>query len=923
MRTPMADRELLARDEKFMAFSTSFCRWAAAFAFVVGAVTLVGWFFDIRLLLWTSPGQIVMKANAALAFVLSGISLWLIAGENATGAARQVAAACALAAALLGVLTLCEHATGWNLGIDQLLVAEPPGAVKTVSPGRMAPNAALIFALLGTSMFLLCLRRGYWAVSIMAFVGGAVGLLAVLGYTYATEPATGLIVYTHIALQTALAITVLATGVLLATRGRGLMEPLSRDSVGSVMARRLVPAVVAVPLLLEWLRHRGEHERFFNDEFGIALMVVSSMAVLTLVVWRSAVVLNRIDLERNRALASLSAEERFRKTLEDSILTGIVVTDTRRRIIHVNPAFCRIVGREKEELVGATPPYPFQHPEDRGIIPTITAAIRGNRLPTEGLELRLVRPGGETVDVAVLLSPLRDARGTLVGALGALTDITDRKRQERELARATEVLETIFSNVQFMVVYLDARFNFIRVNPSYAEACGHPPDFFPGRNHFDLYPNAENEAIFRRAVATGEPFAVFAKPFEFPDRAERRVTYWDWNLQPVKEADGTVSGLIFCLRDVTENVRAQSRLRESEQRLEASVDAAELGLWDWNAGSASVVCNEKWARRLGYFPEETEPGFASWEELIHPEDLPGALAEFNNHLEGRTPFYEAEFRMRANSGEWRRIYSRGMVFERDGEGAPLRATGIHQDVTRSRELEQAALQHEKMAILGQLAAGIAHEIRNPLSGLNIYLAAAETLSGDLEFPDPASRQRLQRALGTARSASVKIEGVIRRVMDFVKPVLTRPGLIQVNEVVAEAVEMAATTVRKSGVRLATTLAEALPPCRADFRLLEQLLLNLITNAVQSLEAKPGDKTIEIATGMDKGRIAITVGDSGPGVPEHLREKIFEPFFTTKSSGTGLGLSISRRIVAEHGGAIEVGTSRLGGAEFRILFPVGN
>jgi len=288
-----------------------------------------------------------------------------------------------------------------------------------------------------------------------------------------------------------------------------------------------------------------------------------------------------------------------------------------------------------------------------------------------------------------------------------------------------------------------------------------------------------------------------------------------------------------------------------------------------------------------------------------------------------SPFYEAEFRMRANSGEWRWIYSRGKVFERDGGGAPLRATGVHQDVTSARELEQSARQHEKMAILGQLAAGIAHEIRNPLSGLNIYLAAAETLSADVDFTDPASRVRLQRALGTARSASVKIEGVIRRVMDFVKPVLTRPGLIQVNEVVTESVEMAAVTVRKGGVRLATTLAEGLPPCRADFRLIEQLLLNLVTNAVQSLDGTSGDRTIEIATGMTGGRIAITIGDSGPGIPEGLREKIFEPFFTTKGSGTGLGLSISRRIVAEHGGVIEVGTSRLGGAEFRILLPVGS
>ncbi len=800
MSTSATVPDRATRGENFRGFCAAFSRGAGAFVVVVGGLTLLGWIFDIKPLLWTSPNRVVMKANAALAFVLSGMSLWLIARENAGPAARGIAVACALVVALLGCLTLCEYAAGWNLGIDQLLATEVPGAVKTSSPGRMAPNAALNFALLGTCLFLISLRRNFWLVSVMAFVAGSVGLLALLGYAYSDELSTGIAAYSHIAFRTALAFTVLATGILLAIKDRGLMEPLVRDDAGGAMARRLLPAVLLVPLLLEWLRHFGEHLRLFGDEFGVAIMVVASMAVLTLVVWRSAAVLNQADRERKRALDAL-------------------------------------------------------------------------------------------------------------------------KTRERELARTTEVLETIFSNVQFMTVYLDSRFNFIRVNPAYAESCGYPPEYFPGRNHFDMYPNAENEAIFRRAVETGEPFSVVAKPFEFPDHPERGVTYWDWNLQPVKDPDGTVSGLIFCLRDVTGQVRGQSRLRESEQRLQASIEAAELGLWDWDAGSGSVVCDARWIRRLGYSPPDFEPGAASWERLLHPDDLDRAVATLGDHLDGRTPFLEAEFRMRAKSGEWRRIYCRGRVFERDKDDRPVRATGIHQDVTRTRELELAGVQQEKMVILGQLAAGIAHEIRNPLSGLNIYLAAAETLSGNVEVADQAALERLQRALGTARSASVKIEGVIRRVMDFVKPTLSRRDLVNVNNVVTESLEMAAATLRKGGVRVATTLADGLPSCRADFRLIEQLLLNLITNAVQSMEAQERDKAIEIATGTEGRRVVLTVADSGPGVPDGLQEKIFEPFFTTKGSGTGLGLSISRRIVTEHGGSLEVGTSRLGGAEFRILLPV--
>ncbi|MGE5190025.1 MAG: PAS domain-containing protein [Gemmatimonadota bacterium] len=786
------------RDERFLASSGSFSRGAGIFVFLVGGLSLLGWFFNIPLLLWTSPNQIVMKANAALAFLLSGISLWLIAGER-EGRGRRLAGACALLAALLGVLSLIEYAAGWDLGIDQLLVREMPGAVKTSSPGRMAPNAALDFALLGTALFALSRRRGHWPASVMAFVAGTVGLLGMLGHIYADEPAPHFVAHTHIAFQTALALTVLAAGVLLAMKDRGLLGPVAQVGIGSDVARRLLPAVLLVPLLLEWLRHEGELFGLFGDEFGVAVMVVASMAILTLVVQRGADALNRTDLGRKRAVASLAA-------------------------------------------------------------------------------------------------------------------------RERELARTTEVLETVFSNVQFMIVYLDSRFNFIRVNPAYAAACGYSPGFFTGKNHFALYPHEENEAIFRRAVETGEPFSVLAKPFEFPDHPEWGVTYWDWSLQPVKDADGTVTGLIFALRDVTQRVRSESRLRESEQRLEMAIEVADLGLWDWSVPTGRAVVNERWARMLGYSPGEIEASFDTWQRLVHPDDLPGVLALLDDQLEGRSPFFEAEYRMRAKTGEWRWVYSRGRVVERDGEGRPLRAAGIQQDITKARELEQAVLRQEKMAVLGQLAAGIAHEIRNPLSGLNIYLAAAETLSAAAELPDPEARERLARALATARSASVKIEGVIRRVMDFVKPSPSRRGLVKLNEVVAESVDMAAVTLRKSGVRLTTALGEGLPDCRADSRLIEQLLLNLITNAAQALESQEGDKTVEIATGTEGGNVFIAVGDSGPGVPAEVREKIFEPFFTTKSTGTGLGLSITRRIVMEHGGSLEVGTSRLGGAEFRVVLP---
>jgi len=128
-------------------------------------------------------------------------------------------------------------------------------------------------------------------------------------------------------------------------------------------------------------------------------------------------------------------------------------------------------------------------------------------------------------------------------------------------------------------------------------------------------------------------------------------------------------------------------------------------------------------------------------------------------------------------------------------------------------------------------------------------------------------------------------------------------------------------LRKSGIAIEKALAEDLPPCRADPRLIEQVILNLITNAAEAMEGMQKAKKIEITSSIEHVRVLVTVSDSGPGVPLNLREEIFDPFCTTKNGSTGLGLSLSHRIITDHGGSLRVGASVLGGAEFIIELPV--
>jgi len=139
----------------------------------------------------------------------------------------------------------------------------------------------------------------------------------------------------------------------------------------------------------------------------------------------------------------------------------------------------------------------------------------------------------------------------------AIEDVTARRRAEADLRESHELLARIFDNTHMLLAYLDAEMNFVRVNRAYAEAGGHEPAYFIGKNHFDLYPHEENEAIFRDVVRTGTPYVTFEKPFVYPDQPGKGVTYWDWSLLPVHDADGRVGGLILCLVDVTERKRLE------------------------------------------------------------------------------------------------------------------------------------------------------------------------------------------------------------------------------------------------------------------------------------------------------------------------------------------------------------------------------
>jgi signal transduction histidine kinase len=163
--------------------------------------------------------------------------------------------------------------------------------------------------------------------------------------------------------------------------------------------------------------------------------------------------------------------------------------------------------------------------------------------------------------------------------------------------------------------------------------------------------------------------------------------------------------------------------------------------------------------------------------------------------------------------------------------------------------------------------------------------------------------------------------VIKRVLDFSRPAAPRMALVDINQCLNNVINLTALTMRKAGIRISTSLSDNLPRCHGDMALMEQVFLNLTQNAARALKTVTGAKQIAISSYTVDNQIHIAVSDSGPGVPDELKDKIFDPFFTTNADGSGIGLSIAQRIVTDHNGSLTVTSGKLGGAHFTVSLPI--
>ena len=379
----------------------------------------------------------------------------------------------------------------------------------------------------------------------------------------------------------------------------------------------------------------------------------------------------------------------------------------------------------------------------------------------------------------------------------------------------------------------------------------------------------------------------------------------------VRDADGAPLNFVVQVVDVTDRNRAEELWRFG---LENAGDV----VWDWDIPSRGIVFSGKAQQLLGSAAGQAPDTVAGWRALIHPDDVIETKKKTKLLLEVPGYSYASEYRIRCADGTYKWVLSRGLVMSRDRDDNPIRAVGTLADITEVQRLQEKLHQSDKMAALGQLTGGVAHDVNNDLG---VIVGSAELI---LDRAAPGSREEIlsSRIITTVQRS----RDLVRRMLAFSRQAEIAPEPLELASFLNGFIDTLGRTLGAHiQVRVHTGDLAATYWVNLDRGMLESSLINLTINA---RDAMPTGGILTLSLATEPGRageadtVLLTVADTGTGMSEALQRRIFEPFFTTKPTGggTGLGLAMVHGFVQQSGGRIDV-ESRLGsGTRFLLRFP---
>ncbi len=666
-----------------------------------------------------------------------------------------------------------------------------------------------------------------------------------------------------------------------------------------------------------------------KDENGVVTHAVELVEDFT-VRQQAHLEMKALAEDRNRELQATveelrASEERYRKIVDTSA-EGVWLIDVNGGTIYANKRMAQMLATTLEQLMKSN----FEDFIDPEWLPVARENLAERREGHGAQHDFLFRraDGGELWAI-VSTNSIRDEEGNVVGALGMVADVSDRREVERQLQEREEQYRTLFENMAQGVVYHGRDGRIIDVNSAACRILGLTRDEALGRVSQDPvwhavredgshFPGEEHPAMV--ALATGREVRDVMIGIRNVGTGEQRWISVS-AFPEFREGDSAPHRVFATFTDVTALKRAKEQVRESEARYRYLYESAYVGLFHLRRDGTLEICNKTAARVFGYdTPEEARREFRLADHVANRS----AFARNTRRLlrEGRIENLETEMFRKDGSRIWVQFSARLSSDRRFIHGAGI-------DVTGARTAEEHMVQLQKLESLGRLAGGISHHFNNMLQGIigNVEMAMLdmEPASPVTEYLRTVDRISRRAALLTRDMLALSGQGAFM------------PETVDVSDIVREVAELMALSL-PARVELQVATSDEPLHVRGNPSNLRQALMNLINNACDALAESPGTVTLSAyvrycnRTWLDQTYLgsdlpegwyaAISVVDTGPGIPDGVSARLFEPFFSTRATGRGLGLTSVLGIVRAHRGTLHVrNRPNLNGASASMFIPL--
>ena len=641
------------------------------------------------------------------------------------------------------------------------------------------------------------------------------------------------------------------------------------------------------------------------------------------------------------------SSEHYVDMLMENVPSNIYFKDRDSRFVRVNRSQAKWGGMgNPTDMVGKSD-HDFFDPIHADQALADEKKILETGKPIVGYVERDTFPNGEEAYMLTTKMPFRDRSGKIIGTFGISNNVSELVETQQTLERERNVLRALVDSIPDQIFIKDANGEFTLVNKAFTELVERDhPDEVLGHTDADFFTREFADEMVdeeRRILESGEPMFNMERARQTRNGEERTVVT---TKVPLPDENGEPYAIVGMTRDVTEQRLAREALLRSERQIQDIVDNCPAVIYMKSVDGSYLLVNQQfeWLVQLKrkdvlgkgdyeVFDRESADAFRENDELVVEEGQPIQVEEIVPHEDGPHTYVSLKFPLRDLVGE---IYAIGGVStditERKSHEEAL--AKLNADLMSANEdlrsAQEQLIQAEKMESVGRLAAGVAHEVKNPLAMIGLGLEiVARRAKGDEKMYDAVERMR--RGVERAKD-------IIKGLVDFSSAHQLKLEECDLNAVVNEALALAKYQLKKGNVEVVTELCEELPRVEIDATKVEQVLLNLCVNALHAMD-DGGTLTVRTRTGILKGvqrdegvrtkghlregdcYVAVDILDEGAGISEEKLAKIFDPFFTTKATGvgSGLGLSVARKIIDLHHGMIEIENRMEGGIRAIITF----